>query len=468
MRNQNTFLIQQRKTDVSGMSGKQREENAQAITDDADHDPDREHVYMLKIESNKNNTQGLQKIAQELNQKKQSAKLGIQENKASDIDDGEKEKNRSELDLEKRKYHRLLLQAEEAIELLKKDENYVSLYPLQDDDRITLRQNHKLLSSASINTSIWMEQLLPYISHLHLFNLTLPGTHDSATFILTSALSPDPTGNPVFNAFIEVAEKLGIPLQDVITPWAMAQNRSLYEQAQDGMRYFDIRAAYNGTDWCSYHFELGLPIYTHLSALNSFLLLHPNEIMVIEISHLASKNLTQTNLNSLRDMVINIFNPILYPRIHDFNATTIGDMITTNQRVIVTLSDDTTIMNYTQLWYGSSMINSYANSDSLPQMTLYNWQQVLQFNSLPSLPTSALYKLSWTLTPQVSTIFDSLLPHKPKSLKSLADIGNSGLTGFASAVLKKKWKLCQLLLIDFQERSQIMEVIFDSLLPTIL
>ncbi|CAF4185620.1 unnamed protein product, partial [Adineta steineri] len=123
MRNQNTFLIQQRKTDVSGMSGKQREENAQAITDDADHDPDREHVYMLKIESNKNNTQGLQKIAQELNQKKQSAKLGIQENKASDIDDGEKEKNRSELDLEKRKYHRLLLQAEEAIELLKKDEN---------------------------------------------------------------------------------------------------------------------------------------------------------------------------------------------------------------------------------------------------------------------------------------------------------------------------------------------------------
>ncbi|CAF3809350.1 unnamed protein product [Adineta steineri] len=468
MRNQNTFLIQQRKTDVSGMSGKQREENAQAITDDADHDPDREHVYMLKIESNKNNTQGLQKIAQELNQKKQSAKLGIQENKASDIDDGEKEKNRSELDLEKRKYHRLLLQAEEAIELLKKDENYVSLYPLQDDNRTNIEQNHKLISSASINTSIWMEELLPYISHLHLFNLTLPGTHDSATFILTSALSPDPTGNPVFNAFIEVAEKLGIPLQDVITPWAMAQNRSLYEQAQDGMRYFDIRAAYNGTNWCSYHFELGLPIYTHLSPLNSFLLLHPSEIMVIEISHLASKNLTQTNLNSLRDMVINIFNPILYPRIHDFNATTIGDMITTNQRVIVTLSDDTTIMNYTQLWYGSSMINSYANSDSLPQMTLYNWQQVLQFNSLPSLPTSALYKLSWTLTPQVSTIFDSLLPHKPKSLKSLADIGNSGLTGFASAVLKKKWKLCQLLLIDFQERSQIMQVIFDSLLPTIL
>jgi hypothetical protein len=145
---------------------------------------------------------------------------------------------------------------------------------------------------------------------------------------------------------------------------------------------------------------------------------------------------------------------------------TIGDMITTNQRVILTLSDNATIANYTQLWYGFSMINSYANTDSLTQMTSYNWQQVLQFNSLPSLPTSALYKLSWILTPQVSTIFHSLLPGKPKSLKNLADIANSGLSGFASVALNKRWKLCQLLLVDFEERSEIMQVIFASFLST--
>jgi hypothetical protein len=339
-----------------------------------------------------------------------------------------------------------------------------SLYPLQDDLPIDLRQTHELPSPTSINTSIWMQELLPYISHLHLFNLTLPGTHDAASFSLTSALSPDPTGNAVLDALVKVAEELGIPLQEVITPWALSQSRNLYEQAEDGMRYFDIRAAHNGTDWCSYHFELGLPIYTHLSALNSFLLLYPSEIMVIEVSHLASANLTQQNLNTLRDMIINIFDPMLYPRIHDFNATTIGDMISTNQRVVVTLSDDATIANYTQLWYGSSMINSYANSDSLSEMTSYNWDQVVKFNSLPSLPTSSLYKLSWTLTPQVSTIFDSLLPHKPKSLENLADIGNSGLSGFSSVVLKKEWRLCQLLLIDFQERSDIMKVIFAPFL----
>jgi hypothetical protein len=341
-----------------------------------------------------------------------------------------------------------------------------SLYSLQDDTLVNLRQTHKFDSLTSINTSIWMQQLLPNISHLHLSNLTLPGTHDAASFTLTSALSPDPTGNPVFDALVKLAEELGIPLQEVITPWAKSQNRSLYGQAEDGMRYFDVRAAFNGTDWCSYHFELGLLIYTHLSALNSFLLSHSSEIMVIEVSHLASKNLTQQSLNALRDMIINIFGSMLFPRTKDFNTTTIGDMIATNQRVVVTLSDDATIANYTQLWYGSSMINSYANSDSLPQMISYNREQVRKFNSLPSLPSSALYKLSWTLTPQASTIIDSILPKKPKSLRELADIGNSGLSGFANETLKNGLRLCQLLLIDFQERSVIMEVIFAYIQAT--
>ena len=323
-------------------------------------------------------------------------------------------------------------------------------------------QNGLRFLPTSINTSIWMQQLLPYISHLPLANLTLPGTHDAGSFTLTSALSPDPTGSAVLDALVKLAERLGIPLQDVITPWALSQGRTLYEQAEDGMRYFDVRAAHNGTTWCSYHFELGLPIYTHLSALNAFLLLHPSEIMVVEVSHLASANLTQENLNELRDMIISIFSPMLYPRTNNFNTTTISEMIATNQRVVVTLSDDTTIVNYTVLWYGSSMINSYANSDSLPEMTAYNWQQVLSFNSLSALPASALYKLSWTLTPQVSTIVDSVIPDRPKSLKNLADIGNGGLSGFASAVSKKRWRLCQLLLIDFQERSDIMQVIFAS------
>ncbi|UJR12273.1 hypothetical protein I4U23_016450 [Adineta vaga] len=51
----------------------------------------------------------------------------------------------------------------------------------------------------NINTSIWMKQILPSISNVYLTNLTLPGTHDAASY----------------------CEKLGIPLQDITTPWAL-------------------------------------------------------------------------------------------------------------------------------------------------------------------------------------------------------------------------------------------------------
>uniref|UniRef100_A0A914PVS6 Uncharacterized protein n=1 Tax=Panagrolaimus davidi TaxID=227884 RepID=A0A914PVS6_9BILA len=110
------------------------------------------------------------------------------------------------------------------------------------------------------------------------------------------------------------------------------------------------------------------------------------------------------------------------------------------------------------------MINSYANSDKVDQMISYNQKQVEDFNAIPSLPKNTLYKLSWTLTPQTSAIIESILGGKLKSLKELANIGNQRLASFARSFQTKGMKLCQILLIDFQETSNIMPVIFRSIL----
>uniref|UniRef100_A0A914PZW8 Phosphatidylinositol-specific phospholipase C X domain-containing protein n=1 Tax=Panagrolaimus davidi TaxID=227884 RepID=A0A914PZW8_9BILA len=316
--------------------------------------------------------------------------------------------------------------------------------------------------SQQLNTSIWMEQLLPQIGHLHLYDITLPGTHDAASFIITSALSPDPAGDPFLDDIIKIAEQFGIPVQDIIIPWAESQNRTLFEQALDGMRYFDLRAAYNGSDWFSYHFDLGLPIIKHLAGLQKFLQTHSSEILIIEVSHFAATNLTKDDLNGLRKIIMDLLSQWLYPRSDNF--ITINEMIEKNQRVIVTFSDDETIENFPQLWPASTMINSYANSDKVDQMIAYNQKQVENFNAILSLPKNALYKLSWTLTPQTSTIIESILGGKIKSLKELANIGNLRLSSFARPFQAKRMKLCQILLIDFQETSNIMPVIFRSIL----
>uniref|UniRef100_A0A914PZW9 Phosphatidylinositol-specific phospholipase C X domain-containing protein n=1 Tax=Panagrolaimus davidi TaxID=227884 RepID=A0A914PZW9_9BILA len=174
--------------------------------------------------------------------------------------------------------------------------------------------------SPQLNTSIWMEQLLPQIGNLHLYDITLPGTHDAASFIITSALSPDPAGDPLLDDIIlfQIAEQFGIPVQDIIIPWAESQNRTLYEQALDGMRYFDLRAAFNGSDWFSYHFDLGLSIIEHLTGLQKFLQTHTSEILIIEVSHFAATNLTKDDLNGLRKIIMDLLSQWLYPRSDNF------------------------------------------------------------------------------------------------------------------------------------------------------
>uniref|UniRef100_A0A914Q9W7 Uncharacterized protein n=1 Tax=Panagrolaimus davidi TaxID=227884 RepID=A0A914Q9W7_9BILA len=99
------------------------------------------------------------------------------------------------------------------------------------------------------------------------------------------------------------------------------------------------------------------------------------------------------------------------------NFITINEMIAKNQRAVLTFSDDETIENFPQLWPASTMINSYVNSDKVDQMIAYNQKQVEDFNAISFLPKNALYKLCWTLTPQTSTIIESLLGGKLKSLK---------------------------------------------------
>jgi hypothetical protein len=67
---------------------------------------------------------------------------------------------------------------------------------------------------------------------------------------------------------------------------------------------------------------------------------------------------------------------------------------------------DTVAASTTFLWPGSFILNSYANSDNVTTMMAYNDNEVQQFQSYSN---AALYKISWTLTTQASTIEDFFL-----------------------------------------------------------
>jgi hypothetical protein len=101
-----------------------------------------------------------------------------------------------------------------------------------------------------------MENLFPVLANRTLYDVTLPGTHDSAAYLLYEQLDPD-IDSELLQRLIEWAIELGIPVWDLMEGWALCQTRTLAEQLAGGVRSLDLRAAWDGTQWVAIHFLLG-------------------------------------------------------------------------------------------------------------------------------------------------------------------------------------------------------------------
>lgn len=76
----------------------------------------------------------------------------------------------------------------------------------------------------------WMEKAMHHIEKKTLLELTLPGTHDSASYNLTKSILPSAQGTSWWGrTSIQISEMLGIPVDRVITSWAITQDHNIYE-----------------------------------------------------------------------------------------------------------------------------------------------------------------------------------------------------------------------------------------------
>eukprot|EP00052_Salpingoeca_macrocollata_P007749 m.61962 g.61962 ORF g.61962 m.61962 type:complete len:140 (-) comp16235_c0_seq1:142-561(-) len=139
-------------------------------------------------------------------------------------------------------------------------------------------------------------------------------------------------------------------------------------------------------------------------------------------------------------------------------------MVQTNQRAVVTVSPSQP--GDPALWPDSTIINSYANSDNLTTMEAYNVDQVALFHTTP-LSNNLLYKISWTLTPDVHTVERMLLPGHPKSLIELADTASKALDPwFSGRIAPHQYSypvLANIVIIDHFETSDIAQVVLRGL-----
>ncbi|XP_059198110.1 PI-PLC X domain-containing protein 1 [Centropristis striata] len=133
----------------------------------------------------------------------------------------------------------------------------------------------------------WMSALPEELWDIPLNNLAIPGSHDAMSYCLdiNSPLIPSESDSfrlldGLFYCFTRPA----------IFKWATTQDKSIEEQLQMGIRYFDLRIAHKPKDLSSDLYFTHV-IYTHLTVLETlssvatWLESHPKEIVILACSH---------------------------------------------------------------------------------------------------------------------------------------------------------------------------------------
>ncbi|XP_029953395.1 PI-PLC X domain-containing protein 1-like [Salarias fasciatus] len=137
---------------------------------------------------------------------------------------------------------------------------------------------------ASIQNSDWMSRLPPELHTVPLYNLAIPGSHDSMSYDLdvnSSIIEPD-----------RLKRFSGIYcLRKIVRRWAATQDAAIAAQLDAGVRYFDLRIARkpNDPNPTRLYFYHGLytrtDVETGLKEIHDWAKEHPKEILILSLSH---------------------------------------------------------------------------------------------------------------------------------------------------------------------------------------
>jgi hypothetical protein len=304
----------------------------------------------------------------------------------------------------------------------------------------------------ALSPETWIGDSLSFIGTKTLKDITLPGTHDSGTYYLTDKPMPGDQ-SPLWEDLFKLADLVDKSVGKVAIEWGQSQDQTFYQQMTGGIRYFDLRSGWDkdSKTWVTFHFVIGSPVQYLLQNISTFLTDHPQEIVVVEMSHFEGYP-SSGDISSLKAMVSTILGPFLYPVDLSFSFT-IAQMVSSGKRALVTMEEG---YDNQFIWPPSAIHNTYADTSDLTKMVNYNNQTVQKF--MAGTWTNTLFKISWTLTPDGTCITESVLPWKPHSLIQLADHGNVALPSFYNSIQKLGWRMGNILIIDHYETSAVWNV----------
>ncbi|XP_062330239.1 PI-PLC X domain-containing protein 1-like [Osmerus eperlanus] len=158
----------------------------------------------------------------------------------------------------------------------------------------------------------WMSKLPEKLQATTLWELAIPGSHDTMCYDLDQT---SPVMEP--DTLVKLDQLLPSVVRPIIYRWATTQESGVTEQLNLGVRFFDLRIAHKPDDSSNtLYFAHGL--FTHstvesvLSEIHSWLENHSKEVVILALSHF--HNLSVSNHDHLVSFIKTLFGSKLLPR----------------------------------------------------------------------------------------------------------------------------------------------------------
>jgi hypothetical protein len=251
-----------------------------------------------------------------------------------------------------------------------------------------------------VDLARWMEATVSPARRL--WEVTLPGTHDSGTYHLTNHLAPSSDIPDWVKRIIEFVKGLRpIPVDNfvdsLLQDWSKAQEADLAGQLNAGIRFFDVRACLSDGEFRVHHALVGDPLAKLLDQLAGYVGSIEKELVVLKISHCAAMG--DTDHERLIALIQEKIGAYLYrgagESAADIPNRTIGELVAGQSRVLLIYQEEY-IKNHPTpgFWRDIGLYDEYANTHDFA--TLENDQQTKLLTNYGR--PGKLFLLSWTLT----------------------------------------------------------------------
>ncbi|XP_044043826.1 PI-PLC X domain-containing protein 1-like isoform X2 [Siniperca chuatsi] len=193
----------------------------------------------------------------------------------------------------------------------------------------------------------WMSSLPEELLDVPLWNLALPGSHDSMSFCL-DVFSPVLRSEPCLLRLID--RLFPCWTRPCVSRWATTQS-VLSDQCDLGIRFLDLRIARKPSGDSKLFFAHG--IYTlmtvkgALDELANWLDAHPKEIVIISCSHFES--LTDEDHVQLVEFIVALFGKKLCS---SQDTPTLRSCWSRDQQVVISYGNQQVVLQHPELWTG--------------------------------------------------------------------------------------------------------------------